>query len=245
MRVFILDNAETMRWDHANIFLKILEEPPESATLILMTPNPFLLLPTIRSRCLQFQFAPLEERITVARDKTPVLHLQLELAVRGSTLAIWEVDMPDGLIEKGRVTVVNALEPLGYDPAVAPTDFGGVLALSVHPEDQAWVGRAVQAYLAGETREFDVELFSFLDDGETPEAAPLLEFCARVVCVRKRRYREPRWSSIAPPEVNEFLSPAMDQAIAAGARRPHNMIEVRYGLPSGPHYYGPHNYVPR
>jgi len=38
---------------------------------------------------------------------------------------------------------------------------------------------------------------------------------------------------------------AMDQAIAAGARRPHNLIEVRYGLPSGPHYFGPHNYVPR
>jgi osmotically-inducible protein OsmY len=38
---------------------------------------------------------------------------------------------------------------------------------------------------------------------------------------------------------------AMDQAIAAGARRPHNLIEIRYGLPSGPHYYGPHDYVPR
>lgn len=38
---------------------------------------------------------------------------------------------------------------------------------------------------------------------------------------------------------------AMDQAIAAGARRPHNLIVVRYGLPSGPHYYGPHDYVPR
>lgn len=38
---------------------------------------------------------------------------------------------------------------------------------------------------------------------------------------------------------------AMDQAIAAGARRPHNLIEVRYGLPSGPHYYGPHSYIPR
>jgi DNA polymerase-3 subunit delta' len=59
-RVFILDSAETMRWDYANIFLKILEEPPESATLILLAPNPFLLLPTIRSRCLQFFFAPLE-----------------------------------------------------------------------------------------------------------------------------------------------------------------------------------------
>jgi len=38
---------------------------------------------------------------------------------------------------------------------------------------------------------------------------------------------------------------ALDQAIAAGAREPHNLIEVRYGLPSGPQYYGPHYYVPR
>jgi DNA polymerase III subunit delta' len=59
-RVFILDGAETMRWDFANIFLKILEEPPESATLILLAPSPFQLLPTIRSRCLQFSFGPLD-----------------------------------------------------------------------------------------------------------------------------------------------------------------------------------------
>ncbi len=58
-RVFLLDGAETMRFDHANIFLKILEEPPESATLILLATRPYLLLPTIRSRCLQFFFAPL------------------------------------------------------------------------------------------------------------------------------------------------------------------------------------------
>src|SRR6266849_4239968 len=58
-RVFILDGAETMRWDVANVFLKILEEPPESATLILLAPAPYQLLPTIRSRCLQFSFTPL------------------------------------------------------------------------------------------------------------------------------------------------------------------------------------------
>ena len=58
-RVFLIDGAETMRWDIANIFLKILEEPPESATLILMAPNPFQLLPTIRSRCMQFSFSAL------------------------------------------------------------------------------------------------------------------------------------------------------------------------------------------
>ena len=56
-RVFILDGADTMRWDVATIFLKILEEPPESATLILTAPSPYTLLPTIVSRCLQFHLA--------------------------------------------------------------------------------------------------------------------------------------------------------------------------------------------
>jgi DNA polymerase-3 subunit delta' len=60
-RVFILDGAETMRWDVANVFLKILEEPPGSATLILTAPSPYSLLPTIVSRCLQFHFAPLPQ----------------------------------------------------------------------------------------------------------------------------------------------------------------------------------------
>ena len=57
-RVFILDGADTMRWSDADVFLKILEEPPESATLILLAPTPDSLLSTIRSRCLQFHFAP-------------------------------------------------------------------------------------------------------------------------------------------------------------------------------------------
>ena len=60
-RVFILDGAETMRWDVANVFLKILEEPPGSATLILTAPSAYSLLPTIVSRCMQFHFAPLPQ----------------------------------------------------------------------------------------------------------------------------------------------------------------------------------------
>jgi DNA polymerase III subunit delta' len=60
-RVFILDGAETMNWNVANVFLKILEEPPGSATLILTAPSPHVLLPTIVSRCLQFHFAPLPQ----------------------------------------------------------------------------------------------------------------------------------------------------------------------------------------
>lgn len=57
-RVFILDGADTMRWTDADVFLKILEEPPESATLILTAQRADALLPTIRSRCLTFWFAP-------------------------------------------------------------------------------------------------------------------------------------------------------------------------------------------
>jgi DNA polymerase III subunit delta' len=57
-RLFILDGADTMRWNDADLFLKILEEPPESATLILLAPTPDSLQSTIRSRCLQFHFAP-------------------------------------------------------------------------------------------------------------------------------------------------------------------------------------------
>jgi DNA polymerase-3 subunit delta' len=60
-RMFILDGAETMRYDVSNVFLKVLEEPPGSATLILTAPSPYSLLPTIVSRCMQFHFAPLPQ----------------------------------------------------------------------------------------------------------------------------------------------------------------------------------------
>ena len=70
-RIFILDGADTMRWTDADVFLKILEEPPDSATLILLAPKPDSMLQTIRSRCLQFQFAPVptEEIVTFLKSR--------------------------------------------------------------------------------------------------------------------------------------------------------------------------------
>jgi glycosyltransferase involved in cell wall biosynthesis len=62
--------------------------------------------------------------------------------------------------------------------------------------------------------EFDVELFAFTDGNDQVDLAPVLEFCARVALVEKPRYREPRWSSLLPPEVQEFRSSAMRQALA-------------------------------
>jgi hypothetical protein len=38
---------------------------------------------------------------------------------------------------------------------------------------------------------------------------------------------------------------AMELAMEAGARTPHNLIEVRYGAPSAPRFYDTHYYVPQ
>ncbi len=79
-------------------------------------------------------------------------------------------------------------------------------------------GGAVRIYnlLREMAKEFDIELFAFTD-GEV-ELAPVLEWCARVALVEKPRYREPRWSTLLPPEVHEFRSPAMKQAIVEERR---------------------------
>jgi len=58
-RVFIFDDAERMKDEAANSILKILEEPPPSTKIILLTTTPYSLLPTIRSRCHVFSFSPL------------------------------------------------------------------------------------------------------------------------------------------------------------------------------------------
>ena len=61
-RVYIFSEAEFMK-EAANSLLKILEEPPDFATIFLLTDNPSALLPTIRSRCMQLRLAavPLPE----------------------------------------------------------------------------------------------------------------------------------------------------------------------------------------
>ena len=50
-RVYIFTQSSFMK-EAANSLLKVLEEPPEFATLFLLTENPGQLLPTIRSRCI-------------------------------------------------------------------------------------------------------------------------------------------------------------------------------------------------
>lgn len=62
-RVVVVDGAEEMNAASANAILKILEEPPPRAILLLVCSSPGRLLPTIRSRCRRLRLSPLPDPV--------------------------------------------------------------------------------------------------------------------------------------------------------------------------------------
>ncbi|MDD8015353.1 MAG: DNA polymerase III subunit delta' [Acidobacteriota bacterium] len=70
-KVFLVLEAEKMNEDAGNALLKILEEPPLSSHIILITRNLYLILPTIQSRCQILGFSPIrkEETEVILREK--------------------------------------------------------------------------------------------------------------------------------------------------------------------------------
>jgi polysaccharide biosynthesis protein PslH len=82
-------------------------------------------------------------------------------------------------------------------------------------------GGAVRIFnlLREASRDFDVFLFAFAEHTAAAEGTPVLDFCAQVVLFQNPRYREPRWASLRPPEVNEFHAPYVAQVIRAARER--------------------------
>src|SRR5436190_12289872 len=60
-RVFLIDHIDRANEQAANSLLKTLEEPPEHLIVIMTAENPYDLLPTIRSRAVQFQLGRLAD----------------------------------------------------------------------------------------------------------------------------------------------------------------------------------------
>jgi len=87
-RVFIIDEAEKMNDEASNSLLKILEEPPPFSHIILVTPNPYRIIPTIKSRCQIFQFSPIPkeeiQKALVAKGFQPERAQILSLLVDGN-----------------------------------------------------------------------------------------------------------------------------------------------------------------
>ncbi len=87
-RVVIVDGAEDLNTHSANALLKVLEEPPPRAVLMLVCAAPGRLLPTIRSRCRRLALAPLDDATmgTLLGEALP----ELEPAARARLAALAE-----------------------------------------------------------------------------------------------------------------------------------------------------------
>jgi DNA polymerase III subunit delta' len=64
-RIVVVDGAEEMNRNAANALLKILEEPPRRALLLLISHSSGRLLPTVRSRCRRFRLAALPRPVVL------------------------------------------------------------------------------------------------------------------------------------------------------------------------------------
>src|SRR5207237_4092173 len=66
-KIAIVTPADAMNERAQNTLLKTLEEPTPATTFLLLSANPDVLLPTIRSRCARVQLGPVPEELIVAR----------------------------------------------------------------------------------------------------------------------------------------------------------------------------------
>ncbi len=84
-RVVVIDGAEEMNRNAANAVLKIVEEPPRQAVILLVSHAPGRLLPTVRSRCRRLALKALSAE-TIARilaERRPDLEASDARAIAG------------------------------------------------------------------------------------------------------------------------------------------------------------------
>ena len=100
-RFIIVDGAEEMNRNAQNALLKVLEEPPASAVLLLVSHAPGRLLPTVRSRCRRLELRPLsatsvaqliEKRMPDLAEVDRKLAVALAEGSIGRALSILEAD---------------------------------------------------------------------------------------------------------------------------------------------------------
>ena len=60
-RIIIIDTADDLNKSSSNALLKLIEEPPKNTVFLLISHQPNLLLPTIKSRCQKLSFSNLDQ----------------------------------------------------------------------------------------------------------------------------------------------------------------------------------------
>ena len=116
-RVVVVDGAEHLNRNAANALLKMLEEPPQRAMLLLACAAPGRLLPTIRSRCRRLRLSPLDDatmHAVLARmlpDHDAVSHARLVRLADGSPGRALALAAAEGLEMAGLVSEVLGALP--------------------------------------------------------------------------------------------------------------------------------------
>lgn len=105
-RVFIVEDAELMSEEAANSILKVLEEPPLTSHIVLVTSRPEILLPTIVSRCRVLAFRPVStdeaERALLDKGLPAERARTLALLSRGNLERALALDWDEVVAERER-----------------------------------------------------------------------------------------------------------------------------------------------
>jgi DNA polymerase-3 subunit delta' len=133
-RVYIFTASSFMK-EAANSLLKVLEEPPDFATIFLLADNPGALLPTIRSRCVSFALCPLSTG-EIEHDLARV-HPDWKPAQR--TLV---AKLSGGAVGKARSFDLAAYTEARQDALL-------LLRTAVAPDDHSALFRVTETYRAG------------------------------------------------------------------------------------------------
>ena len=153
-RIYIFSDADFMK-EAANSLLKILEEPPEFATIFLLTDNPSALLPTIRSRCMHLRLAP----VPAAEVENYLAEVRPELSVRERTLV--------ARVCGGGLGHARSFDLAAY--LAARQDALTLLGPAMGTKDHSELFRATDAYRSGAEGKAKTErlirtLYSLLED---------------------------------------------------------------------------------
>jgi DNA polymerase-3 subunit delta' len=120
-RVVVVDGAEDLNKNSANALLKVLEEPPPRAILLLVCAAPGRLLPTIRSRCRRLRLSPVADEPMNALMQTYLPDLSAEERGRLITMAEGSPGRAITLAEGEGLTIAAMVDKLLADlPSVPP-----------------------------------------------------------------------------------------------------------------------------
>ena len=199
-RIVVVDGAEEMNRNAANALLKILEEPPRRALLMLVSHSPGQLLPTIRSRCRRCQLTALRQQLVLElleRYRPELAGSEAEVLAR---LAAGSIGRAIALADAGGLGLYRSiLEMLAQIPRL---DIAGLYAFAdkLARSDAEDAYRASEELLSQFLARMVIEFArGALDEGELlPEEREVMRRLAS-------RADPPRWAALRDRIDRDFV----------------------------------------